>query len=268
MRQELLSPNVKLYDFIDEVDHTANDADTEDYRSESARLDSFKNWPVTYINPEQLATAGFYYTGHRDLVKCFDCRVKVGEWVTGDDPVFEHRKFSPTCDHAKQISFTGLPIIQNYGVVVHQPSESGRDVCGIYKDEYLNFTSNVENAKHRRYSSYGERLGSFRFWDTSRTQTKERLAEAGFFYTGTRDQTLCFYCGVGLCDWQPYEDPWEMHCFWMPNCHYLLTIKGQDYPQRVRQTWSQRHQTSQPVSIVISIAVGSSNFPLYALTFL
>ncbi|KAM0732849.1 Apoptosis inhibitor IAP [Formica fusca] len=44
----------------------ADETDNIDYRLESARLESFKNWPCAWMKPEKLAAAGFYYIGDKD----------------------------------------------------------------------------------------------------------------------------------------------------------------------------------------------------------
>ncbi|KAK2574830.1 hypothetical protein KPH14_013092, partial [Odynerus spinipes] len=71
------------------------------------------------------------------------------------------------------------------------------------------------------FVSYDVRLSSFDVWPKSISQSKERLAHAGFFYTGKSDQTLCHHCGAGLKDWEVDDDPWVEHAKWKPDCFYL-----------------------------------------------
>ena len=47
------------------------------------------------------------------------------------------------------------------------------------------------------------------------------FAEAGFFYTGSRDKVLCFFCGLGLHQWERYESPSVQHHMHAPHCLYL-----------------------------------------------
>jgi hypothetical protein len=42
------------------------------------------------MEPKQLAAAGFYFTNHSDLVRCFFCGVEMGHWEEGDDVLKEH----------------------------------------------------------------------------------------------------------------------------------------------------------------------------------
>jgi len=246
LQSHLLLPAAKLYNvFIDEVDHSIDDVEI-DYRHESARLRSFKNWPVSYIRPETLAAAGFYFTGQGDTVKCFDCHTELCQWLKGDDPIMDHERLSPTC---KYVNDTRSNVsTQESDNQRHSMALPGLDVCGIHDDAFGVFMSQMEKAKHIYYSSYANRLASFDSWDRRKRQTKEQLAQAGFFYTKNEDHTFCFYCGVDIYDWQPHEDPWEMHCYWMPECHYLLRIKGFDYPDKFSRAF--RYRTNQAVSII------------------
>lgn len=85
------------------------------YTDESARITSFKNWSCSYVKPCELARAGFYSINDDDCVRCAFCAISINKWEKGDDPMKEHKKWSPNCS------------IFNEGC--------GYDVCGIY--EYL-----------------------------------------------------------------------------------------------------------------------------------
>ncbi|NXF93784.1 BIR7B protein, partial [Eubucco bourcierii] len=66
--------------------------------TEEMRLSTFHNWPQhADMRPEQLARAGFYYTGRGDLVRCFHCDGGVRSWSLGDDPWREHARWYPEC---------------------------------------------------------------------------------------------------------------------------------------------------------------------------
>ncbi|XP_060700383.1 baculoviral IAP repeat-containing protein 7-like [Hemiscyllium ocellatum] len=72
--------------------------------AEEARLRTFQNWPAGFpIQPQQLARAGFFYTGHRDNVKCFHCDGELRNWELGDDPWMEHAKWFPRCEYLLQV---------------------------------------------------------------------------------------------------------------------------------------------------------------------
>nr|CAB3225588.1 ZF(RING)-14 zinc finger protein [Phallusia mammillata] len=57
-----------------------------DANMESYRLSTFIKYPQEVpVNPRHLASAGFYYTGYKDRVKCFSCGLCCENWVFGDD---------------------------------------------------------------------------------------------------------------------------------------------------------------------------------------
>ncbi|XP_076657863.1 baculoviral IAP repeat-containing protein 8-like [Halictus rubicundus] len=235
--------------------HSLNDeVDNIDYRFEQARLQSFENWPVPHIiEPKRLAAAGFYYTGEGDKVRCFECYMEIYQWVEGDNPMVDHQRWSARCRFIRKINCGNVPI----GVdpnTLSPPRPRSRDP---YEVEYRptsgpdnhNLTSELQlpsiakrsclglgrlkGPVHPEYASYVARLRTFETWPKAMAQTKEQLADAGFYYTGKADQTLCYHCGGGLKDWELGDMPWEQHAKWFSKCYYLLMVKGQDYVNKV-----------------------------------
>ncbi|XP_061927096.1 death-associated inhibitor of apoptosis 1-like isoform X2 [Apis cerana] len=279
--------NIKLKDFKNDsnlktstystspifiTSHISNDeADNIDYHFEEARLQSFKNWPVSYIKPEKLAAAGFYYTGECDKVRCFECQVEICQWVQGDIPMVDHQRWSARCRFICKINCGNVPIGIDSNTIV-QPRSSNdlehRLTSGV--DNY-NFSTELQlpsiakpnclNLKepkkpvHPEYASYDARLNTFSTWPKFMLQTKEQLADAGFYYTGKGDQTICYYCGCGLKDWEREDNPWEQHAKWFSKCYYLLMIKGQDYVNKV----TGRHISSPSVQETISRCTDSNS---------
>ncbi|NXG48799.1 BIR7B protein, partial [Psilopogon haemacephalus] len=80
-----------------------NEPEYPEMAREEMRLSTFQNWPqYTDVPPEQLARAGFYYTGQGDVVRCFHCDGGVRSWSFGDDPWREHAKWYPDCEFLLQ----------------------------------------------------------------------------------------------------------------------------------------------------------------------
>jgi hypothetical protein len=64
------------------------------------RLHSFDYWPATFMDPERMAGAGFYFTGRGDMVRCPFCRIGIGGWqYTDDDPLQRHTLLNPSCTY-------------------------------------------------------------------------------------------------------------------------------------------------------------------------
>ncbi|KAF1476539.1 Baculoviral IAP repeat-containing protein 7-B, partial [Eudyptula minor novaehollandiae] len=108
--QEML-PLQEIFDTVDgqflsvlqgiESEATAlpNEPEYPEMVTEEMRLSTFQNWPqYTDTHPEQLARAGFFYTGQDDVVRCFYCDGGVRNWSFGDDPWREHAKWYPGCE--------------------------------------------------------------------------------------------------------------------------------------------------------------------------
>lgn len=68
------------------------------YAIKDVRLGSFKNWPSCYRQrPEDLAEAGFFYSGNLDIVFCFYCGQGLQDWKDDDVPWCEHARWSSDC---------------------------------------------------------------------------------------------------------------------------------------------------------------------------
>lgn len=202
------------------------------------RLRTFENWPNPYISKTSLAEAGFIYTGHDDIVQCPACNVEGYRWVTGDVPMEDHRIWSPNC-----------PFIRSTEHDHSEGSARALDTCGLYGIEILPNSIPEDNkfdykklgihrnrgAVHEDKTSLESRLATFENWPKSLKQKPVELAEAGFYYTGVGDQTLCFYCDGGLKDWEEDDEPWEQHALWFSKCTFLILKKGMDYIEKVKR---------------------------------
>lgn len=66
---------------------------------ESHRILTFKQkkWPHTFIKSEELAAAGFYYTGDGDRTQCAFCPLSINRWEFGDTAYGEHMRWYSAC---------------------------------------------------------------------------------------------------------------------------------------------------------------------------
>ncbi|AER41437.1 Iap-3 [Epinotia aporema granulovirus] len=175
---------------------------------EEARLSTFKNWPVPFLDPQTMARNGFYYLGRRDEVRCAFCKVEIMRWVEGDDPEKDHRKWAPQCPFLRSLTVGG-------------------------RDEVGSGAVHTPGPANPRYALEQVRLLTFKDWPKSIKQKPKQLAEAGLYYTGRGDMTKCFYCDGGLKDWEENDIPWEQHARWFDKCAYVKLVKGEEYVQKV-----------------------------------
>ena len=70
----------------------------EHYHSEANRLETFRRWTKKKPIPSDLASAGLFYEGNRDYVKCAFCNGVIGCWDDTEDlPLIKHQTLYPTC---------------------------------------------------------------------------------------------------------------------------------------------------------------------------
>ena len=76
------------------------------------------------VSPENLAVCGFYFLRPPDIVKCAFSGVELGEWESGDNPMKEHKRWSPYCRLLRGYD------VGNIGSI--KPIRGlGYDVCGM-----------------------------------------------------------------------------------------------------------------------------------------
>ncbi|XP_064634420.1 uncharacterized protein LOC135492142 [Lineus longissimus] len=79
------------------------------FRTVESRLLTYDNWPSSNVQrPNELAEAGFFFTGANDNVRCFHCDGGLRNWLDSDLPWIEHAKWFPRCgflQRAKGVEF-------------------------------------------------------------------------------------------------------------------------------------------------------------------
>ena len=75
--------------------------------------------------------------------------------------------------------------------------------------EELNIS--VARPKHPNMSTAIKRLESFQRYERDDVIDRNILVEAGFFYTGTGDKVICFWCDGSLEKWIRGDNPWTDH---------------------------------------------------------
>jgi hypothetical protein len=63
-------------------------------KSYAARLKSYEDWSLTFMNKDEMAAAGFYFTGYGDMLRCPFCKILVGYWKAGYNAFVSHNDVS------------------------------------------------------------------------------------------------------------------------------------------------------------------------------
>ncbi|XP_063628914.1 death-associated inhibitor of apoptosis 1-like [Cydia splendana] len=72
--------------------------------TKAAHLRTFKDWPKSMKQkPEELAEAGFYYTGRSDKTKCFYCDGGLKDWEEDDVPWEQHARWFDRCAYVQLV---------------------------------------------------------------------------------------------------------------------------------------------------------------------
>ncbi|GAB5566937.1 baculoviral IAP repeat-containing protein 1 [Prionailurus iriomotensis] len=177
-------------------------------RSEAKRLKSF----VTYEHysswtPQEMAAAGFYFTGVKSGIQCFCCSLILFAAGIHRLPIELHKKFRPCCEFLL-----------------------GKDVGNVGKyDIRVKNPENMLRGDKARYQEDRARLESFQNWPFYVQAVSVRdLSAAGFVFTGKRDTVQCFSCGGCLGNWEEGDDPWKEHAKWFPTCELLQSKKSSE----------------------------------------
>ena len=145
-------------------------------------------WPLARPSPEELAKAGFIYTGQATQVNCPTCDIYVEDWSDPRiDPVRKHYIYNRSC-----------------GFLLRHCAQRVHDI-------YIS----------SRYSDASLRLNSFANWPPSAPVRPSDLASAGFYYTGEGIKTRCFSCTAVYVDWKPADIPVLIHRRLNPTCEFM-----------------------------------------------
>ncbi|XP_032688139.1 baculoviral IAP repeat-containing protein 7 isoform X2 [Odontomachus brunneus] len=118
------------------------------------RLRTFVGWPTDHNQtPEMLSTAGFYYTGFQDQVRCFHCDGGLRNWEPEDDVWSEHARWFPTCTFVNLVR--GQEFVKH--CVVNRPPLDPK-ILGETPDEYSKDVTKIryedgENVTEVRYEN-------------------------------------------------------------------------------------------------------------------
>lgn len=197
-----------------------------DYNFEAARLVTFDSWATPFINKNILAASGMYFLKESDKVQCQFCKVIIGMWNIGDDPIKEHMRWSSSCPLLRRRRTRNIPINVEELDVILPPLF--RDVCGHDP------ISEPFEIKYTEYRREIDRIDSFEHWPQALSPKRDDFINTGLFYTGTGDKVICFSCGIGLKNWEAGDDPSTEHARWADNCQYLVLLKGEKFVSDVK----------------------------------
>ncbi|XP_052015484.1 baculoviral IAP repeat-containing protein 1b-like isoform X4 [Apodemus sylvaticus] len=109
------------------------------FANEELRMDTFKDWPHNSpMAVEALVKAGLFYTGKKDIVRCFSCGGCMENWAEGDDPMEDHTKFFPNCVFLQTVKSSAevIPALQSHyalpGVMETTSKSNHKDPAAVH----------------------------------------------------------------------------------------------------------------------------------------
>ncbi|XP_026562675.1 baculoviral IAP repeat-containing protein 3-like [Pseudonaja textilis] len=221
-----------------------------DLSCELYRMSTYSTFPPNVpISERSLARAGFYYTGVKDKVKCYNCGLMLDNWKKGDSALEKHKQLYPSCSFVQSLtSVTSLG--SSFRSAFSPPAISGLHFShssmqalslgqvGYYSGSFSSFPHNlvtsgaVEDLSHLRPKAFNpmmsteeSRLLTFKTWPLT-FLSPSSLAKAGFYYVGPSDKVACFACGGQLSNWEPEDNAISEHQRHFPNCPFVEQIQN------------------------------------------
>jgi baculoviral IAP repeat-containing protein 1 len=142
---------------------------------------------ISYASKEEVARAGFYFYPYFDGIVCVLCGWKSRATLSLDHINFLHKVNQPDCEIAQKIP-------QDY------------HCYSIAKKSTLETEKMMAN--------------TFNSWPMFLPNVSE-LVDAGFYYTGFRQEIACISCGVCIREWTNNRDPIVEHRKLSPTCPML-----------------------------------------------
>ncbi|OBT66275.1 hypothetical protein VE03_04358 [Pseudogymnoascus sp. 23342-1-I1] len=190
--------------------HTAQPLPKRRGSNATGRAPKSIKWPHSWLGPEQLAAAGFFFLpSHEnpDNVKCFLCRESICGWEKGDNPLEEHLKLSPGC---------------GWAVTSCIEARVG--------DMHLENPMSTRMVEARK-ATFGDRWPheGKKGW---KCKTKQ-LVEAGWIHKPTPegdDYAECVYCTLALDGWEPADKPFHEHHARSQDCAFFTLCNQPESP--------------------------------------
>ncbi|XP_008176870.2 inhibitor of apoptosis protein-like isoform X2 [Chrysemys picta bellii] len=219
------------------------------------RMSTFSTFPLNVpVSERSLARAGFYYTGVKDKVKCFNCGLMLDNWKQGDSALEKHKQLYPSCSFIQNLlsvsnlgssshsAFSPPATINSLSPSLHSITIApSLEQIGFFSTTFSSFPQEpvtsraIEDPSHLRpsfnnpaMSTEDARLCTFQTWPLTFLSPTD-LAKAGFYYTGPGDKVACFTCGGQLSNWEPKDNAMSEHRRYFPNCPFVQN-KTRDQP--------------------------------------
>jgi hypothetical protein len=201
----------------------------EQMKQREKRQQTFTEWNTA---SERLVNAGFFLNDE-SIPQCAWCRGTLLLPLSNENPFEEHARKYPCCEF-----------------ILNPPPYA----CHGMDELNTSSSSNVINHAEPKYPNMiiqEQRIKTFPKW--SDMKKIQDITNAGFFYIGREDATMCFHCGGSLHNWEDGDHPWIEHAKWYPHCYFVILSKGLEFIDECKQ------KCNDPIVIAKYIASDSQH---------
>ncbi|AOT85579.1 iap1 [Cyclophragma undans nucleopolyhedrovirus] len=190
------------------------------------RHNSFENYPINdteFIN--NLIVNGFKYNQIDDHVVCQYCDVEIGNWSANDRIEYVHAALSPHCLYARkavQHSDASAPPFDTIEAIAAAVAPCPTKTILIKRGKIKCMYSCMSNVQ-ARVNTFADH------WPAVLRGLVTDIADAGLFYNGRGDETVCFFCDCRVHEWHAGDDAWRRHALANSQCYFLVSVKGAEF---------------------------------------
>ncbi|XP_055709293.1 death-associated inhibitor of apoptosis 1-like [Phlebotomus papatasi] len=248
--QSTITPS-ELSEILQDNMTLENSGSSQRYKNmhrEEERLMSFTNWTVDCVDINELAMLGLYFLRPPDVVKCAFCDVELRYWISNEEVFMKHFLGNNDCPLLTLKDNNNVAINpEELDSVLISASYCSNMTLPDYSDEpeaigdETTSTLEVEcpvSCAYVQYETNEDRLATYDNWSSSFKKTPDELSEAGFFYSGIKDEVTCFSCGGSIAKWQEDYDIWEIHASQFSNCDYVQFVQSEEFIRNAKRKYA------------------------------
>jgi len=193
---------------------------------------------LTRCNKPLLAREGWFYTGTGRRVKCCACHIEIDIGRFGRGIIEKHLDKSPGCKLAQRRQYLRTELAKARSRLTLFATKSR-------EEEYPLDAPRVPAMTDAYRRGYTFEMGYI-------AGNSNEMASAGFFWSHTKQQAICFYCG-GCFELQEVQRNSKIqHARFRPQCDYINRYLGPEVVQMVQEHFCQEET---PDELITNITV-------------
>ncbi|CAC5390813.1 BIRC2_3 [Mytilus coruscus] len=168
------------------------------FQTYDSRLGTLTQFPIQSQKVRELiAEAGCFSVNYLDYIQCSDCGACLRAWnIAGTDHSFY---FEHCALREKKLEISDR---------IRSKEFRDRTIGASFDNIFTRMLTYTLLSSRNEYN----------------VQHLMQFAQAGFYYLGTKEDTFCYSCYLGLTTINEHRNPWEVHNRFSPNCKHMKTL--------------------------------------------